>query len=320
MDAEPGTNDAKLLGAPPPAKRTKKGKKKVQGLPRAADYLKVTPLQSNADILEEDGKPVQLSKLEKAQQVVLSEDGMSITSHKGYRMARATRGAYVGTWYFEVRMTHLGATGHCRLGWSTKKGELQAPVGYDEHSLAYRDLEGSKVHKALREDYGAPFAEGDVIGCFLHMPEGGRPMESGKEDVWRLKNRLVIAEQPEQEAKSLAGSVVAFTKNGEFQGVAFRDITEGTYYPAASLYTLPEQTEGATVTFNFGPDFAFPPPAVEGCLPARPVSELSVRTTEPKGSPPAEAAPPSQTANGTSNGTSSGAGRDTDAQLPEAMS
>ncbi len=56
-------------------------------------------------------------------------------------------------------MTHLGATGHCRLGWSTKKGELQAPVGYDEHSLAYRDLEGSKVHKALREDYGAPFAE-----------------------------------------------------------------------------------------------------------------------------------------------------------------
>lgn len=23
--------------------------------------------------------------------------------------------------------------------------------------------------------------QGDVIGCFLHMPEGGRPMESGKE-------------------------------------------------------------------------------------------------------------------------------------------
>lgn len=23
--------------------------------------------------------------------------------------------------------------------------------------------------------------QGDVIGCFLHMPEGGRPMESSKE-------------------------------------------------------------------------------------------------------------------------------------------
>lgn len=42
------------------------------------------------------------------------------------------------------------------------------------------------------------------------------------QDVWRLKNRLVVAEQPEQEPKSLAGSVVAFTKNGEFQGVAYR--------------------------------------------------------------------------------------------------
>ena len=35
-------------------------------------------------------------------------------------------------------------------------------------------------------------------------------------------------------------------------GCACRDINEGTYYPAASLYTLPEQSEGATVTFNFG--------------------------------------------------------------------
>jgi hypothetical protein len=31
---------------------------------------------------------VQLSKLEKAQQAILSEDGMSVTSHKGYRMVR----------------------------------------------------------------------------------------------------------------------------------------------------------------------------------------------------------------------------------------
>ena len=36
----------------------------------------------------QDEKPVQLSKLEKAQQVALSEDGMSITSHKGYRMVQ----------------------------------------------------------------------------------------------------------------------------------------------------------------------------------------------------------------------------------------
>jgi hypothetical protein len=73
--------------------------------------------------------------------------------------ARATRGVHSGTWYFEMRVVHLGSSGHCRLGWSTKRGELQAPVGYDEHSVGYRDLEGSKLHRALREDYGAPYAE-----------------------------------------------------------------------------------------------------------------------------------------------------------------
>ena len=31
-----------------------------------------------------------------------------------------------------------------------------------------------------------------------------------------------------------------------------RDINEGTYSPAASIYTLPEQKDGASVTFNFG--------------------------------------------------------------------
>lgn len=34
--------------------------------------------------------------------------------------------------------------------------------------------------------------------------------------------------------------------------VLCRDIHEGTYYPAVSLFTLPEQSQGATVTFNFG--------------------------------------------------------------------
>jgi len=114
--------------------------------------------------------------------------------------ARATHGAWHGAWYFEVRVAHLGATGHCRLGWSTRKGELQGPVGYDmfrraacrmcycksvhgdrhacvlprfgssgcgppgvrcapARSYGYRDVDGSKVHCALRESYGAAWAE-----------------------------------------------------------------------------------------------------------------------------------------------------------------
>ena len=42
-----------------------------------------------------------------------------------------------------------------------------------------------------------------------------------------------------------------------------RDITDGTYFPAASLFTDPSQTEGATVTFNFG-EFGIPFMAATG--------------------------------------------------------
>ena len=56
-------------------------------------------------------------------------------------------------------------------------------VGYDAYSYAYRDLEGSKVHSALREVYGAPYKEGDVIGCLLHLPPGGLPFQTRPEVI-----------------------------------------------------------------------------------------------------------------------------------------
>ncbi|XLU60370.1 hypothetical protein S245_019579 [Arachis hypogaea] len=92
-----------------------------------------------------------LSKVYKAEKVELSEDRMVAGSTKGYRMVRPTRGVVEGVWYFEIRVLHLGETGHTRLGWSIEKGDLQAPVGYDGNSFRYKDIDGSKVHKALRE-------------------------------------------------------------------------------------------------------------------------------------------------------------------------
>ena len=40
----------------------------------------------------QENAPTQLSKSEKAQQAILSEDNMSVTLHKGYRMVRACLG------------------------------------------------------------------------------------------------------------------------------------------------------------------------------------------------------------------------------------
>ena len=48
-----GTARDDLQVAQPPAKRSKKGKKKHQGQASAADYLKVTPLSREADLLRE---------------------------------------------------------------------------------------------------------------------------------------------------------------------------------------------------------------------------------------------------------------------------
>ncbi|CAK9183472.1 unnamed protein product [Ilex paraguariensis] len=56
----------------------------------------------------------------------------------------------------------------------------------------------------------------------------------------------------------LAGSEISFFKNGICQGVAFKDLYGGRYYPAASMYTLPNQPN-CLVKFNFGPDFEFFP-------------------------------------------------------------
>lgn len=102
--------------------------------------------------------------------------------------------------------------------------------------------------------------------------------------------------QDDKPPEPLRGSGVAFAKNGQLQGVAFADVNEGTYYPAASLFTRHSQGEGATVMFNFGPDFKHAPPRVEGWPEARPVSELA--GAPPAAAPAEGAAPPPATAEG----------------------
>jgi Set1/Ash2 histone methyltransferase complex subunit ASH2 len=238
-----------------------------------SDFVRVIPFTGQAD--DDVGTTVRLSTRDKANGLELSSDRQAVTGWKGFRSVRATHGFHQGTYYCEVTVDRLGETGHCRLGWSTKQSEKAAPVGYDCFGCGYRDVDGTKVHKALREQYGQPFGEGDVLGLFLHLPEGGRAFVAGAGmQLARFKGAL-YEELPDQaEPEPLQGSVLAFTRNGVLQGVAYRDVLEGTYFPTASLYTLPEQKEGAKVTFNFGPDFKYPPPSIEGCPAAEPVSAL----------------------------------------------
>ena len=147
-----------------------------------------------------------------------------------------------------------------RLGWCTKKAELQAPVGFDEHGYAFRDLEGSKVHNGKREAYGAvPYGvEGDVVGALIHLPEGGHPIEARSKRMVRYKGEIFYEEEPEKVPTILKGSSIEFFVNGQAQGEAFASIMEGTWYPAVSLFSESDQDK-VRVQVNFGPDFKHPP-------------------------------------------------------------
>ncbi|XP_068660439.1 protein TRAUCO [Aristolochia californica] len=240
---------------------SRKGKKKSK-TPNGnhEDAVLITPIHRFPDKSDDSPDlPICLSKIHKAEKVELSDDRLSAGSSKGYRMVRATRGVQDGAWYFEIRVSKLGPTGHTRLGWSMEKGDLQAPVGYDANSFGYRDLEGSKVHKALREKYGEPYGEGDVIGFYVNLPEGDLYAPKPPHLVWHKGQRYAYpADGKEEPPKVVPGSEITFFKNGICQGVAFKDLYGGRYYPAAAMFTSPNQVN-CLVKFNFGPDFDFFP-------------------------------------------------------------
>lgn len=170
-------------------------KNAMSGDALAEDRVFISPIPRFPD--KNDDSPelkISLSKVYKAEKVELSEDRLTASSTKGYRMVRATRGVTEGAWYFEIKVVHLGETGHTRLGWSTEKGDLQAPVGYDANSFGYRDIDGSKVHKALREKYGDEgYKEGDVIGFYINLPDGGSYAPNPLRMVWHKGQRYICA-------------------------------------------------------------------------------------------------------------------------------
>ena len=229
------------------------------------DKYKLVPApKADPMVAAVDLSVVQLSRVARAPQITVCNDGMSAVGFKGYRMVRASHCATQGAWYFEVRIDEPlhGEDGHTRIGWSTEMGELQAPVGYDSHSYSYRDIEGTKFHKSMGQPYGAAYGPGDVIGCALQM---GDPPAVGREYQRILLKGVEYIVKEERESEPSIGSTMIFYKNGISQGVAFSDVEAEPYYPSVSLY------KSARVTVNFGPKFDFPPEMTN----LRPICELA---------------------------------------------
>lgn len=116
---------------------------------------------------------VLLALHDRAPQLKVSEDRLSVTGEKGYCMIRATHckfslsllkkakkmckvyhfipawvinwfclffsiGVSKGQWYYEVNVEEMPEGSATRLGWAQEYGNLQAPLGYDKFGYSWR--------------------------------------------------------------------------------------------------------------------------------------------------------------------------------------
>ncbi|XP_066919596.1 set1/Ash2 histone methyltransferase complex subunit ASH2-like [Clytia hemisphaerica] len=205
-----------------------------------------------------------LSLHDRAPQLKVSDDRLSVTGEKGYSSIRANYSVTKGEWYFEIKATSMPEGSALRLGWCQPYGNLQAPLGYDKFSYSWRSIKGTKFHQSKGKHYSNGYKEGDVLGFHISLVEPEAydsnylPKTYKDKALIKFKSHLHyeekdVSEQMDKVIQPKKGCKITFFKNGRSQGTAFEDIYGGPYFPAASIY------KNATVTFNFGPKFRFKP-------------------------------------------------------------
>ncbi|XP_069774043.1 set1/Ash2 histone methyltransferase complex subunit ASH2 isoform X3 [Narcine bancroftii] len=217
---------------------------------------------------------VLLALHDRAPQLKISDDRLTVTGEKGYSMVRASHGIRKGGWYFEITVDEMPTETAARLGWSQPLGNLQAPLGYDKFSYSWRSKKGTKFHQSIGRHYSEGYGQGDVLGFYLYLPEdteAARALPDTYKDkaLIKFKSYLYFEEKDfvdkaEKSLKPAAGSKMIFYKNGENVGTAFEDVYAGVYHPAISLY------KNCTVSINFGPNFKCPPKEI----PFKPISDM----------------------------------------------
>jgi len=223
---------------------------------------------------------VLLAPHDRAPQLKLSEDRLTVTGEKGYSMIRATHGVSYGNWYYEVKVMDMAENTATRIGWSQSLGNLQAPCGYDKFSYSWRSRKGTSFHHSRGKHYSGEYKQGDTLGFYISLP---KPEDTSKmlpntnkdQPLVKFKNHLYYEEkdyvaETDKKLTPLKGAKIIMYKNGRSQGVACKDLFEGKYYPAASIY------KNATIRFNFGPRFRCTPKDIDNFTPFCEVAQLAM--------------------------------------------
>jgi Set1/Ash2 histone methyltransferase complex subunit ASH2 len=123
---------------------------------------------------------VALALHDRAPQMKLSEDRLTVYGEKGYSMVRATHGVSNGSWYFEVIVKDKPNNSALRVGWAQQLANLQAPCGYDKFGYSWRSRKGTKFHESIGKTYSrlietsenadGGYGSKDVLGFYIHLP------------------------------------------------------------------------------------------------------------------------------------------------------
>jgi len=209
-----------------------------------------------------------LSANDRAPQLHLSDDRMTIKGEKGYSMVRGTHGVRKGDWYYEIELLSLPTINDStvRVGFAQACADVQCPLGYDEFGYSIRSKKGTVFHKSKGKSYmknKEGFVEGDIIGCHIYLnPENDAakqlPDTLKEATLVKFKNfnyfeSLDHKKKIKANLKPGKGNKIQFYKNGKPLGVAFEEINDGVYYPAVSLF------KSAKIRANFGPKWKKPP-------------------------------------------------------------
>uniref|UniRef100_A0AAR2JCQ7 Set1/Ash2 histone methyltransferase complex subunit ASH2 n=1 Tax=Pygocentrus nattereri TaxID=42514 RepID=A0AAR2JCQ7_PYGNA len=189
---------------------------------------------------------VLLALHDRAPQLKISDDRLTVTGEKGYSMVRASHGVRKGAWYFEVSIDDMPPDTAARLGWSQPLGNLQAPLGYDKFSYSWRSKKGTRFHQSIGKHYSDGYGQGDILGFFIELPDDTEiakalPDTYKDKALIKFKSYLYFEEKDyvdkaEKSLKAVSSSRMIFYKNGVSQGMAFDNLFEGMYFPAISLY------------------------------------------------------------------------------------